>query len=306
MDRRRFLGVNAASAASLLAGTSTAPMLRLPDRRPDEMPADMDAYLERIDDGMAHLGRWSSAHHFPDWQGDRASVDALGRAALQSIFLTGMVGDLPTEGQVHAGVQQRIRAAMPIMDEAVDSMTAYLRARPEGELAIVQAALRDHGAGARVIGLMDTAAEQLGLSEWRRAQTRTLLAGVEWRLRNLAPELVISEYVGKVERMVAADAREEAATQALAARAAEAAFWATEMSKRDRRISRGARTMGYGVLVFAGGAAIVMAGAFPGVFVGTVGVVMFLVGFLILLVGLATPQSPGVPPRSDSTRAPAR
>lgn len=305
MDRRRFLGVNAASAASLLAASAAAPTMRLTERRPDEMPADMDEYLARIDAGMTRLAGWSSAEQFPEWRGDRAHVDALGRAALQSIFLTGMVGDLPTDGQVHPGVQRRLEAAMPVMDEAVDSMTAYLRTRPASELAIVQAALRDHGAGPRIIGMMDEEAESLGLSEWRRAQTRTLLASAEWRLRNLAPELVVSEYVGKVERMVAADVREEAATQELAARAAEAAFWAAEKSKRDRRISRGARTMGYGVLVFAGGAAIAAAGAVPGLFVGTVGVIMILVGLIILLVGLATPQDPTVPAPPDSTRAPA-
>jgi hypothetical protein len=305
MDRRRFLGVNAVSAASLLAGSTASPTMRVPERRPDEMPADMDEYLARIDAGMSRIAAWSSAEQFPAWRGDRARVDALGRSALQSIFLTGMVGDLPTAGQVHPGVQRRLEAAMPVMDEAVESMTAYLRTRPASELAIVQAALRDHGAGPRIIGMMDEAATSIGLSEWRRAQTRSLFSSVEWRLRNLAPELVVSEYVGKVERMVAADVREEAASQELAARAAEAAFWAAEKSKRDRRISRGARTMGYGVIVFAGGAAIVAGGGAVGLFVGTVGVVMVLVGLIILLVGLSMPEEPTVPAPPDSTRAPA-
>lgn len=301
MDRRRFLGVNAASAASLLAGSAAASSMRLPERRPDEMPADMDAYLARIDAGMARLGQWSSAERFPHWTGDRAAVDAAGRAAFQAMFFTGMVGDLPTDGQLHPGVQQRIEATMPIMDAAVDSMTAFLRERPASDLAVVQAALRDHDAGERIIALIDEEAASLGLSEWRRSQTRTLFANVEWRLRNQPPELMVSEYVGKIERMVAADAREEAATQALAARAAEAAFWQVQArSKRDKRISRGARTMGFGVLVFAGGAAIVAAGGAVGLFIGTVGVVMVLVGLIILLVGLATP-GPKLAP-ADSTR----
>lgn len=301
MDRRRFLGVNAASAASILAGSASASALRLPERRPDEMPADMDAYLARIDAGMARLGEWSSAEQFPNWSGDRAAVDAMGRAALQAMYFTGMVGDLPTDGQLHPGIQQRIESTMPVMDAAVDRMTAFLRERPASDLAVVQAALRDHDAGARIISLIDDGAASLGLSEWRRAQTRTLFANIEWRLRNQPPELMVSEYVGKIERMVAADAREEAATQELAARAAEAAFWQVQAkSKRDKRISRGTRTMGFGILVFAGGAAIVAAGGVVGLFIGTVGVIMVLVGLIILLVGLATSEPKLAP--ADSTR----
>jgi hypothetical protein len=50
--------------------------------------------------------------------------------------------------------------------------------------------------------------------------------------------------------------------------------------------------MGLGVVVFTGSALLTAVGAVPFVFVATAGVVMVLIGFLIFLVGLATPQDP--------------
>jgi hypothetical protein len=252
----------------------------------------MDAYLARIDEGMSRLGRWSSVDYVPLGIARASEDDALGRSALQALFLTGMVGDLPIQAQTHDGVQERVERAMPILDTATESMTEFLRSRGASDLAVVQTALRDHGAGARIIGQLDREAASLGLSEWRREQTRTIFANAEWRLRNQPPGLLVSEYVDKVDRIVAADVRGEAAAQELATRVAEEAFWRADAGRRRRRINRGAKVMGFGVLAFAGGAAIVAGGAFPGVFVMTVGAIMVLVGLVILLVGLGTPRAP--------------
>ena len=291
MDRRRFLGSGAASAAAL-AGTACAPALRLPEQRPNAMPPDVDDYIASVDAGMERLGRWSSATLAPDWTGDRAELDRVARTALQSLYFTGMVGDLPLEGQLHPEMQLRIHANMALMDDATDRMSAFLESRTRAELATVQLALREHGVGPQLLTAIDDEAGALGLSSWRRAQTRTIYSNAEWRLRNQPPTLLVTEYLEKVERLGASDVTAETRTQALAARLAEEAFWQqaqqSPLDKRAARIRRGGRTMGFGLLTFAAGGAIVAAGASPGVFVMTVGAVMMIIGLLILLVGLGT------------------
>jgi hypothetical protein len=258
------------------------------------MPSDMDAYITRIDTSMERMGRWSSATWVPGFSGNRDTADAIGRSAFQSIYFTGMVSDLPLEGQLHPGMQERIEANMPLMDEATDRMADFLRAQTPADLAAVQLALREHNAGARIFTALDDEAGVLGVSDWRREQTRTIYSNAEWRLRNQPPSLLLSEYLEKVERLGASDVPTETRTQALAARLAEEAFWASQppRTKRQARLRRGGKVMGYGVLTLAAGGAIVAAGADVGVFVMTAGVVMVLVGLVILLVGLATPSGP--------------
>ncbi|MEO7367005.1 MAG: hypothetical protein ABIZ36_03550 [Gemmatimonadaceae bacterium] len=296
MDRRRFIGTGAASAASVLAGSACVPLARLSDPRPRAVPGDMNAYLARIDASMERMGRWSSATWAPEFKGNRQAADAIGRSAFQAMYLTGMASDLPLEGQLHPGMQERIEANMPLMDEATDRMSDFLRAQTPADLATVQLALREHSAGARIFTALDDEAGVLGVSDWRRDQTRTIYSNAEWRLRNQPPSLLLTEYIEKVERLGASEVSNETRTQALTARLAEEAFWASEAppNKRHARINRGGKVMGYGVLTFAAGAGIVAAGSVAGLFVATVGVVMLLVGLVILLVGLSTPNGPAM------------
>jgi hypothetical protein len=195
-----------------------------------------------------------------------------------------------------------MEAGQPIMDEATDRMSAFVRAQSVSELDAVQRALRSHDAGPRILTSLDAVAGDLGVSPWRREQTRSLYSNAEWRLRNQPPALVVSEYLEKVDRLAESDVNTEARQQALAARLAPDAFWAAQVqaqatkTRRQARISKGGRVMGQGVLIFAGGALLVAVGAIGadplaviGVVAGTVGVIFFLVGLVILLVGLATP-----------------
>lgn len=299
MDRRQFIGTGAVSAATVLAGTACAPGMRLTSRRPNEMPPDMDAYLARIDAGMARLGRWSAADVVSSRVADQDPANTLARSGLQSLFLTGMVGDLPLEAQTHPGVQERIARAMPTMDATADGMTAFLRGRTAEDLTMVQKALRDYGTGHRILRALDDEAGALGMSAWRREQTRAIYSNIEWRLRTQPPALVVGETVEKVERLVASDVPAAAGKQALAARLAEGSFWAVgaPQSKRQARITRGAVVMGIGVVTFAVGAAAASANI-DMVFIATAGAILVLVGFVILLVGLGTSS----PSPSDSTK----
>ena len=294
MDRRHFIGSGTASALGLVGTSACAPGMRLPAQRPAAMPADMDEYLARLDAGAARIGRWSTEDVVPVWKGDRAEGETIARTALQSLFITGMIADLPIEAQMRPEVQRRIHAAAPLMDEATERTTSFLASRTAADLSYVQLGLRDYDAGATILTAFDREAAANGLSDWRRAQTREIFAQAEWRLRNQPPELIVNEYINKVEKLGAADIPGESQLRALAAQAGEKAFWdhSVEKTLREARISRGLKVMGYGILILAGGVAIAAAGATPAIFVATVGAVTMIVGLIILLVGAFTPNRP--------------
>ena len=59
----------------------------------------MTAYVERVDTGMARISQWSLADSFPEFSGDPVLLDALGRKSMQTLYMTGMFGDLPVESR---------------------------------------------------------------------------------------------------------------------------------------------------------------------------------------------------------------
>ncbi len=292
MDRRGFLGATGASALTLASSGAVSPLLALPSSRPSGAPPPLDDHLMRMDDGMDRLSRWTPTVTLEGLPGGEAEGHAMLRTSLQTLFLTGMVADLPLETQIKPEVQQRVHAAIPTMDEATDRTLAFLRSRTPADLQKVQTILQDRTVGARIGELLDQRAAEAGLSEWRRSHTRAMFEQAEWRLRTQPPASMVTELVEKVERVTESDLVGESRARQLAARLGEEAFWQqANEDLRQRRLSRGARLMGYGVLTFAVGGGIVAAGAFEGVFVMTVGAVLFLVGIVIALVGAATPRS---------------
>ena len=56
--------------------------------------------------------------------------------------------------------------------------------------------------------------------------------------------------------------------------------------KEDSGVTKGAKMMGIGLLMFGVGAGIAVAGLAPGVILGTVGAIFFLIGLIRLLAGL--------------------
>jgi len=296
MERRKFVAAFAATAAGLAAhplGAAPPMPAEVPMLPP---PPNMEEYLTRVDQGLARIGNWSPTAGVTSFHGDRAATDALARTSLQAVFLTGMLGDLPIPSQLHSGMQDRMWDAVPLFDGAADGMTAYIGSRTQEDLARVQSALRAPGTTQRVIDSLVAEADRTGVSAPRRAQLREMLQHLTWRLAHQPPSLLVSEYMDKVEKVADTDVEAEARQRQLAARVGEEVFWkADERTKRKRRISRGMRTMGMGLLVTAVGGGVVAAGAIPGVFVMTVGVIMVLVGLVVLLVGLATSDPKPVP-----------
>ena len=183
--------------------------------------------------------------------------------------------------------------------------TEFLSAQSESELLHVRRTLGASDAvGDRIFAMLDDEARRSGVSVKRRRQTSEILRQVNWRLTKQPPALIINEYLDKVTRLSASNVDVEVQQRWLAAKAGEQAFWQTsqEPSRRHRRISRGGRLMGIGLLVGAASVGLVALsadgsnGINAGIGVGllgvTVGSILILVGFVILLVGLATPGEP--------------
>lgn len=290
MERRNFLALFGTTAAGVAANPLAGAMPPLPAPSPLPEPPDMDVYIRRVDAGLESIASWKA----PAWADPARAAEAepIVRAALQSVFLTGMHGDLPTQLQMDPRMQERMWKAMPVYDEAHQRASAFLASRTPDDLSLVQAALRNAERRDSIMNTLDTQARAHGVSDARRAQMRGMLEHVTWRLANQPPSLVITEYVEKMEKLADSDIESEARQRQLTARLSEKVFWDTQThDARHRRLTRGAKVFGVGAAIFAAGTLVVVAGAFPGVFVMTIGVLVMLVALIMLLVGLATPSA---------------
>lgn len=305
MERRTFLSTVASTAAGVAAAPITSTLSAMPSVPAEPPPLaavpDMDEYVARVDRGVARIGAWSPGANARAAR-DGVDVDTLARNSLQAMFLTGMLGDLPLPAQLDERMQDRVARAMPVLDDAVSGMTDFLATRTEADLAAVQAELQSPGVAREIRNALVSEAAASGVSPQRRAQLEGMVDHVTWRMANQPPALIVSEYLEKVEKVAATDVESEVRQRQLAARVGEELFWQqAQPSLRDRRIRRGAKVLGYGAITLAIGTGIVAAGAFPGVFVMTAGVVTLIVGLIMLLIGYSTRRDPAAP-AAPSTR----
>ena len=287
MDRRDFIKKGALGASGVVGLSRPTPGVA--------SPVDMTAYVERVDTGMARISQWSLADSFPEFTGDPDLLDTLGRKSMQTLYMTGMFGDLPVESQLDVHMQARMWDAQPVMDESLIEMTDFLSRQTPEHLERVRSTLRARPEVLRNISrTLDEEAARSGVSEPRRAQLSKMFGDVGWRMEHQPPPLIVNEYLDKTERVSASDIESEVHQRWMAARLGEKVFWQAEASLRDRRISRGLRAMGIGVLLFGAGALLVSLdagdvvtaiGLVPGI---TAGSIFFVVGVIILVVGLTT------------------
>ena len=86
MDRREFF-MKGTLGASGLAVTGK-PALVSAAQRGGSLLYGMDDYLVQVDAGLARIDDWSVKSAVPDFTGDSAEIDELGRKSLKSLFLT--------------------------------------------------------------------------------------------------------------------------------------------------------------------------------------------------------------------------
>ncbi len=292
MDRRDFITVSAGAAVTMTVLPPSAQASGGTDTV-IEPPSDMGEYVARVDAGLERIGRWSLTTDAREAPADRAATDRLAQISLQSLFMTGMLGDLPIHQQLDERMQARVERMTPVFDEAVDGMTAYLGSRTAADLEAAARNLRRPGAVERIVDTIEREAGRTGVSSPRRRQLRDMLEHVAWRLTNQPPSLVVTEYLDKVDRAAQSDIGSESRQRALAARIGEEVFWEddTQRTRRQRTQARGAKVLGIGVVVFAVSGGLVAAGAFPFVFGMTVGAVMMLVGLIMLLAATGMPKT---------------
>jgi len=308
LDRRDFLKRGALGASGLAAGGRPEPLAGAepPSRLEPLTLDDMEEYLATVDLGVARLSLWPIGERFPGLRALDLDGEKLARDSMLSLYMAGMFGDLPRENQVHSGMQDRLWAAQPSMDQALEGVTEFLRTRTAEQMASVRSTLRTRPEVLRdVMSLVDTEAELSGVSEPRRAQLRAMFNDVGWRLENQPPAIIVEEYLGKVEKVVASDIEDAARQRWMASKVGEDLFWQAQESLRQRRISRGLKAMGIGALLFLAGLVLVNAadsdvgddndallwiGLVPGI---TAGSVLFVIGFITLLVGAGTSEEAG-------------
>lgn len=228
MKRREFLQAGALAGAALGAdGCATLGGLAPPEVALS--PVGMGAFLGNLDRAMQQVWRrpvpqvFNRAQPAPAIDG---KSERLARQALGAILLTGSFHDLAPEDQVHPGMQQRMRANMGLLDEAVLGMNAHLTSLTPTQRADVSAALhQDPDLGLRIIGAIDQEAAAAGVTMGRRTQLRSIAAQACMRLRQ-SPSMLIEEYAHKVEKVQGRDGSVEQFERQLAAQMGQEAFLA--------------------------------------------------------------------------------
>lgn len=181
MRRREFLGLGAVAVASASGVGCAAHRLR-PDGMRLSVEA-MNARLAEIDGDVARLREQFRA----DREG-LAGADAATHAALQQLFTALLVYDafveMPLEGQVHPGMQDRIRAAAADLANADDALASVLD--DDTVIGAMDRSLRERRREAhdRVDAMAEVA--DLPLSTRRRLHDLVTVAAFESSRRGMA------------------------------------------------------------------------------------------------------------------------
>ena len=313
--RREFLewGALATLGASGCAGTREL----LPPTEPISA-AHMDDYLLRLDQSMAGILQADTTLNglLPPRsqrvaQGGTAveQADAQFRRAMRSLLMAGSFGDLPERAQLHPGMQERMWAALPEMNQVVTANNAYLAGLLPAQKAELDLLLRDRpDLTRRLAEGLDLDAMNVGVPLARRKQLRRLLGQVDFRLRSQSVAAVCDEYVEKMGKLQARSASLEAMQQQWIARMGEQAFWAYRRRIEDQYrswsggillggaagnasssagpglLTGGGIALGVGAILTTLGAVLVSA-EFGWVIAITFGVIGLLAGLVLLIVG---------------------
>lgn len=313
--RREFLEWGA--LATLSAGGCAGTKELLPPSEPIST-AHMDDYLLRLDRSMgAILEADTTLNGLLPPRSQRVAqggaaveqADAQFRRAMRSLLISGSFRDLPERAQLHPGMQQRLWAALPEMNQVVTSNNAYLAGLLPAQKAELDLLLRDQpDLTRRLAEGLDLDAMNLGVPLERRRQLRRLLGQVDFRLRSQSVAAVCDEYVEKMGKMQARAPSLEAMQQQWVARMGEKAFWEYRRRIEDQYrswsggillggaagnassssgtglLTGGAVALGIGGLLTALGAVLVAENLGWSLAI-TFGVIGLLVGLVLLIVG---------------------
>ena len=125
------------------------------------------------------------------------------RGAMGSLLIAGNMRDLPVAGQVHPGVQKRLRHAAPLMDSTMTEFIDGMKSMTPTARADLRSALRgDPELGTRILQAIDRETAAAGAPARRRTELLQLGDYVIGRLTH-SPDLLMDEYVDKYEQQTA-------------------------------------------------------------------------------------------------------
>jgi hypothetical protein len=223
MKRRDLLlGSAAAVGAPSVAAAAT-------HAEPKHDPVQMEARLARVDRRMAQFSALELIPRPPENPEEEelfTSRAKVGRAALRSLYFTGVFMELEEHERLHPGVQERMRRLQPEMDDAVLGMTALLESLTPADYRALQAELKkDPDAGLRIGERLQEVAAEDGLGFSRRVDLRLALDEFMRRLRAQNPGIVLDPYTKKVRRVQATQLTELERERMVQVQAGEQAFW---------------------------------------------------------------------------------
>ena len=240
LQRRDVLKLAAGAA---IAGAETACAPSMPGAPPTAAdvaarldPDAADAMLTKIDRRLAWINEaslpddvlpLSKLPRGPRFDEELATNSALVRKSIRTLYITGRFLDMPDEMKIHPGVQSRVRAMQPEMDDAVLGMTERMERMTPTDHERLQGYLRKNELfGERLAGVLERTARDDGLSFERTFGTRSSILQLTKRMSGQSPALVIDPLVSKVRRIEARPRSDAEEARRLAALVGEKAFWA--------------------------------------------------------------------------------
>ena len=203
MKRRDFL---IGATGTLAAGATGCASFRelIAPSWPNIMPAEMNDHLTRLDGAMNRIALNPGSGHFMSTFERRPPSQKearIFRQGMRSLLLVGNFGDLSLEGQVHPGVQKRLKYSAPEMDSAVLGLMDRMASLSPTARADIKSALRkDPGLADRVLETIDLEAAAVGVPMRRRLQLRTMGNNIVTRLKH-SSDMLINEYVTKCQKV---------------------------------------------------------------------------------------------------------
>jgi hypothetical protein len=158
--------------------------------------------------------------------GEIESTATLVRKSVRTLYLTGRFLDMPDTMKVHPGMQARLRAMQPEMDDAVLGMTARLeRMTADDHRRLHDHLAKDELFADRLAMVLEKTAADDGLSFQRTFGVRSATLDLAHRMAAQSPALVVDPLAGKVRRIEAHPRSDAEQARRLAARVGEEAFW---------------------------------------------------------------------------------
>jgi len=242
------------------------------------------------------------------------------KSSLRTLLLVGNFGDLSIKGQAHPWMQKRLLYSAPEINYSITSSIDVLKNMSKESIEDIRTTLDDDpGIVDRIMEALDLEAQSIGVSVARRRQLRTMGKRINSRLKH-SPDMLITEYIKKSDKLLLASNSDEALEQILKAQMGETNFSASRNEaenaalywsrlnipelpigykpiinehedndqsneKIELKRKKALRLLGIGGATTALGWIIIALGGFFGVILGvTVGPILILIALILLLI----------------------